>query len=370
MQYIVSTSPHLKAEQDISVIMKLVCIALIPSFIWAAFNFGWHALWVTGLCVAACVATEAVCLWLRGKPVLTGVGDYSAVVSGLLLAAVLPPNVSWHVAILGGIFAMAVAKHAFGGLGNNIWNPALLSRAFLQVAYAAEINSPIWPRVNEQQGLWQNLSCPLSGSFAALAERTPDVVSSATMLARIAYPKTASADFRFVTNWSEVWNGFIGLEGGVIAEVSALFLLLGGLFLLWQKIITWEIPVCYIATVGVLTWVLPAPFKYQTADMTDAVVRYTPWFCGPWALHLVGGGLFIGAFFMATDMVTTPMSFKGRVVFGLGCGLLTVLIRLYSSAYPEGVCYSILLMNTCVPLIDAWTRPRKFGLRPAAAKAA
>ena len=155
-----------------------------------------------------------------------------------------------------------------------------------------------------------------------------------------------------IVPWSQVSDAFFGFTYGCIGEVSALALLMGGLYLMYRKVIRWHVPVAYLLTIGVLGFILPA----RTADGT-----FTAWFTGPGLFHIVTGGAMIGGFFMATDMVTNPMTIKGKLIFGFGCGLLTLFIRIYSTAYPEGCCYSILLMNTTVPLIDAWTRPRVFG---------
>jgi electron transport complex protein RnfD len=357
MAYIVSTPPHVKAEEGIPKIMLLVVLALLPAFVLAPVVFqSWWPLVVTALCVTACVATEVACQKLRGVPVT--INDWSAVVTGLLLAAVIPPYVSWWVPVLGGAFAIGVAKHCFGGLGNNIWNPALLARAFLQNALPPQINAGFG---NGNPDLWQKLYAKAAGEAA----HSPDVVSSATVLTRIHTPLAKSADFRIndIADCDLVLRTWFGFEGGTIAEVSAGLLLLGGIYLLLRKIITWEIPIGYIATAGLLAWILPAPFKYLDPAVGKEVVLYTAWCSGPWLLHLGAGGLMIGAWFMATDMVTSPMTSKGKLIFGIGCGLLTICIRLYAG-YPEGVCYSILIMNTCVPLIDSWTRPKKFGLKP------
>lgn len=355
---VVSVSPHIKAEEDIAAIMRMVAVALLPAYIWSAYIFGWRVIIIGALATAACCLCESVCQMLRERPVT--VNDGSAAVTGLLLAAVIPPNVSWWVPIVGAVFAIGIAKHCFGGLGHNIWNPALLARAFLQLALPGQINSGSWARLDTGGGvkdIAENFSTDLSGSFdqlANLAESSPDVISSATLLSDLQKPMLASADAAITQNWGVIGESLLGTEGGCLGEVSALMLLLGGIVLLWQKIIRWEIPILYILTVGLLGWILPAPSQYPGG------ASFTPWCQGPWAAHLVGGGLFLGAFFMATDYVTSPMSALGRKVFGVGCGVLTIVIRLYAG-YPEGVCYAILIMNTCVPLIDAWTRPVKFG---------
>ncbi len=387
--FIVSVSPHIKAEEGTADIMRWVCVALGPAFGVALYIFGWYSLALTLICVGSCVLTEAVCQRLRKTPVT--VSDFSAVLTGLLLAATLPPNVSWWVPVVGGVFAIAIVKQAFGGLGSNIWNPALMARAFLQVSVPTQLNSPVWPYLRDKgQDVVQRVSYTMDGTFGEYAKNAgvggmkltgstfspqqaianmPDVVSGATQLTQLKQMSVTSADviksgatlqdlFPAGTYLENVWNSFIGIEGGCIAEVSAAALILGGLFLLLKKIITWEAPVFYLGTIALLTWALPAPVHIDGGGTV-----YTAWFTGPVLLQLMGGGIMLAAFFMDTDYVTTPMTRKGKIIFAVGCGVITAMIRLYSSAYPEGCCYSILIMNTCVPLIDNWTRPRKFGLK-------
>ncbi|MFH0911261.1 MAG: RnfABCDGE type electron transport complex subunit D [Planctomycetota bacterium] len=382
-EYLVSPSPHLQAGEDIPAIMRGVSLALAPAFLWALYRFGYWAIVVTGLSVLSAVLTEALCQRLRGVPVT--VDDWSAVVTGLLLAAVIPPNVPWHVPVLGAAFAVGVAKQCFGGLGANIWNPALLGRAFLQASFGAQINSGVWP-MTRAESVWGAVSTSLRGSFQALSERAADVVTRATPLeelkrivepavdamggptAVLSAPVLPPAAGPWVqqgavcVTWSRWLDAFLGNVPGSIGEVSALALLLGGLYLLARKIVSWETPVAFLGTAALLGWMLPA--RYLAASGATA---HTGWFAGPGLYHVVTGGAMIGAFFMATDMVTTPIQRRGQLVFGAGCGLLTVLIRLYGG-YPEGVCYSILLMNTLVPLIDRYTRARVFGVKKGGAR--
>lgn len=360
---LVTPSPHLKSEEDVGAIMKAVCLALVPAYVFALYRFGWWSWAVAALAVAACVLTEILCQRLRRQPVT--VDDGSAVVTGLLLAAVLPPNVAWFVPVVGGVVGVGVAKHAFGGLGSNIWNPALLGRAFLQAAFPGWISSGTWPATRGET-FTGAVTTSLRGSFESLAERAAeagtDVVTGATPLERLA---TVGVEAGEAPVWVRdgvirVAEGFrldvfLGNIGGSLGEVSALALLFGVLYLLGRRIISWHIPLSYAATVALLTWALPAPYR-----AAGGATAYTHWFSGPWLLHLAAGGLVIGAGFMATDMVTSPMTKAGQLIFGVGCGLLTAVIRLYGG-YPEGVCYSILLMNTVVPLIDAWCRPRAYG---------
>ncbi len=386
----VTSSPHIRQPDTTQGIMFTVCLALAPALVWSLLVFGWHALVPIVSCVVACMATEWLCQRWRGlKPTLD---DGSALVTGLLLAAVCPSNLPWWAAALGGVFAIGVAKQAFGGLGHNIWNPALLARAFMQASMPSRMMSGEWPHLSLTGNWWRNLGYTLSGSFgdiSAAIKNAPDavtkasmahvvdaatgvdvsvdVITSATVLERMHTPAareivdalgnvTYSVPHALSPSRSDVWLTWIGSEGGSLGEVSAILLILGGIYLIYKKIVPWEIPFFYLLVVALLGWILPQPYKI------DGVYAYTAWFQGPWLMHLGAGGLMIGAFFMATDMVTSPITQKGRIIFAIGCGIMTVIIRLFGG-YPEGVCYSILLMNTCVPLIDSLTRPRVFGAR-------
>jgi len=314
---IVSSSPHIRSDESIPRIMWTVVLALLPGGVLGVAFFGSSALMVICLAVASAVATEAAIQTLA-KQRLTA-SDGSAFLSGLLLAYVLPPNVPWYVPVVGGVFAIAVVKQAFGGLGNNIWNPALAARAFLQLAYPAKVSLSAWP-VPGMDGITQ--ASPLFKEMGASPYGLLDL--------------------------------FLGKVPGCIGETSALALLVGGVFLIYRGYVNWRVPVLYIAAVFILTWILP-----------DAkhIAQNAPHLVHDPVYHVLAGGVFLGAFFMATDMVTTPLSHKGLAVFAIGCGVLTSLIRYYTG-YPEGVCYSILLMNTATPLIDRFARPRVYGTPP------
>jgi len=309
---IVGVSPHIRAPEDVSKIMWTVVGALIPAGLWGWYWFGFTAVRVIAFSVIAAMLTEAICQrFLFRRPVT--LYDGSAVVTGLLYAYVLPPNVPWYVAVVGAVFAIGLVKQAFGGLGYNIWNPALAARAFVHVAYADKMN---------------------------LAAKWPmhDGVTAATPLTSV-----ESA----VSNHYSLLDLFLGKIPGCIGEVSALLLILGGIVLIAKGYVKWQLPVAYIVTVFILAFLLPPRAGH---------LRFTPTY------HVLAGGVIIGAFFMATDMVTSPLTVRGMVVFGIGAGLLTMLIRLYGG-YPEGVCYSILLMNTATPLIDRLTKPVKYGAK-------
>ena len=365
----VNNSPHIRDDATTPRIMFTVCLALAPALLWAVAMFGWRALTPIVSCVVACVATEWLCQrWRGGKPTIN---DGSAVVTGLLLAAVSPADLPWWSAAIGGVFAIAIAKQAFGGLGHNIWNPALLARAFMQTSMPERMMGE-WPGLTAIGRRWRDLLGAVSGVDAATAVANAESVSgvdamtAATFLERIA--SAEAADFAgtavqappeaLTPTWADVLMTWLGVERGSLGEVSAVLLVLGGLYLVRKKIVPWDIPFFYLIFAAVLAWVLPQPYKVGDS------IAYTAWFQGPWLMHLGAGGLMLGAFFMATDMVTTPLTQKGRIVFAIGCGIMTMLIRVFGG-YPEGACYAILLMNTCVPLIDSMTKPRGAGRRKA-----
>lgn len=323
-KWLVSVSPHIRQADDIKTIMWSVAAALVPALVCAYLFFSYYALLVVAVSCACAVGTEALIQKIRGVPVT--VSDGSALVAGLLLAFVLPPNVPLYIPAIGAIFAIGVAKQAFGGLGMNIWNPALAARAFLLASFSSNIIMSEWPVVKKLA----------TGNVAGV-----DAFTQATPLRAL----KAGLEMNATT-----WDMFLGWIPGSLGETSALALLAGGLFLIAKRYVDWRLPVSFIGTVLVITFCLPG----KSGD------GFTPFFSGNMGVHVFGGGLFLGAFFMATDMVTSPLTARGQMIFGVGCGLLTAVIRLYGG-YPEGVCYAILLMNTFVPLIDRLTRPRKFG---------
>ncbi|WP_434579233.1 RnfABCDGE type electron transport complex subunit D [Thermoanaerobacterium thermosaccharolyticum] len=302
----VTSSPHFRSEDSIERIMLDVVIALMPALIAGIIIFGIRALFITVLCIIFSVATEAVIQILTHKEVT--INDFSAVVTGILLAFNLPVSIPWWIAAIGSIFAIAIVKQVFGGLGHNFMNPALAARAFLLAS---------WP--------------------VPMSRFTVDGITSATPLAIIKGTESSC-------ELPSLFNMFIGLRGGTIGEVSILALLIGAAYLLKRKVITLRIPLSYILTVAILTWVLGK----------------NGLFTGDPLYHIMSGGLILGAFFMATDYTTSPVTPKGQIIFGIGCGVFTSIIRLYGG-YPEGVSYSILLMNIATPLIDRYTTPKVFG---------
>lgn len=306
---IVSSSPHIRAPRDTRAIMLDVIIALVPALIASVIFFGLNSLIVTAVSVVSCVVFEWLYRFLMKKS--CAIGDLSAVVTGLLLAFCLPPTVPFWVPIIGALFAIVLVKQLFGGIGKNFLNPALAGRAFL-FSYPVLMTS--WKAAAFQGDAWTGAT-PLASLHAGTL--APDSVGAM----------------------------FLGNIGGCIGEVSALALLLGGAWLVYRKVIGLRIPLTYIGTVAVITLLFPRG--------NNAIL---------WMLqNLFAGGLMLGAIFMATDYCTSPVTPKGQIIYGIGCGVLTVIIR-YFGSYAEGVSYAILIMNLTVWMIDKATAPRRFGV--------
>ena len=312
----ISSSPHIHAPVTTQTIMRDVILALVPALIASVIFFGFRALTVTLVSMAACVFFEWA--WCRLMKQNSKVYDLSACVTGMLLAFVCPVTIPYWTIILGDLFAIILVKMLFGGLGRNIVNPALAGRAFM---FSWPVLMSTWVKVG-----FENAANP----FKAV-----DVVTAATPLANM---------HQGVMCEESIWNLFIGNVGGCIGETSALALLIGFGYLLARKVITCRIPVAYIGTVAVLTFLFP--------QGNDRIA----WM----AAQVFGGGLMLGAIFMATDYVTSPLTKLGQIIYGIGCGVLTVMIR-YFGGYNEGVSYAILCMNLTVVLLDRLGRPVKFG---------
>jgi electron transport complex protein RnfD len=306
--------------------MRIVILALLPAFIFSIYLYGWRSLAVCLICIVSCVISEAIIQRMLGKPIT--VTDSSAVLTGLLLGFNLPPGVPLWLPIIGSVFAIVFAKQLFGGLGYNFINPALAGRAFLMVS---------WPSFMTKEWL-----APAGGTLSGV-----DGITSATPLTLLKNPANFGGADTLISQlhqWSTIKNVFFGKIGGCIGETSALLLLIGGLFLVIIGIADYRIVVGYFVAFIVLTLIIPT-----RSNLFHHLL-----------FHLFSGGLFLGAFFMATDWVTSPVTTKGRWIFGVGCGVLTVVIRTWGG-YPEGVSYSILLMNVFTPLIDRLTKEKIFG---------
>ena len=312
----ISSSPHAHAPTTTRTIMRDVLIALAPALLGGVYFFGLRALTVTAVSVLACFLFEKLWCTLMKQPDKTY--DLSACVTGVLLAFVCPPTIAYWQIILGDLFAIILVKMLFGGVGKNMFNPALAARAFL-FSWPAAMST--WVKVGweNQAGVWNDV----------------DIVTAATPMASLAQGQMPEAS---------LWDLFVGNVGGCIGETSALLLLVGLAYLLVRRVITIRIPLTYIGTVAVLTFLFP-----MGGDRL-----------GWMSAQVLGGGLMLGAIFMATDYVTSPITKLGQILYGIGCGLLTVAIR-YFGSYNEGVSYAILVMNACVVLLDRLGRPTKFG---------
>ena len=322
LKLIATSNPHIRSNETTRSIMLDVIIAMVPALVWSVFCFGLKALTLTVVSVLGCVFWEWLYRKLMKKP--QSIGDLSCVVTGMLLAFVCPVHMPYWMIIIGDFFAIVVVKQLFGGIGKNFLNPALAGRAVLLASYAGTMTSWVDPAAGK----------------AAIIGSNADVVTTATPLAIM-----KTGDFAELMATYGVDKMFIGQIPGSLGEVSAVALLIGGAYLIWRKVINWQTPVAYIATVAVLTFLFPK----QGSGIE-------------WMLYSIfGGGLFLGAFFMATDYATSPVTKKGQLIFGIGCGLFTVLIR-YFGSYNEGVCYSIMVMNLLVALIDKYTKPTRFGV--------
>lgn len=310
---IVSIPPHMRSDISTKKIMWAVVFSLIPGGIAGIFIFGINSLFIITASIISAIITEAVILALRKKSI--AIMDGSAILTGLLLAYNLPPGVPIWLPIVGSFFAIAIGKQVFGGLGHNIFNPALVGRAFLTVSWPVYMTTWQNPR-------WQT-----------------DAITTATPLAVF-----KNNEFNLLNSVSK-WNLFIGNRGGCIGEVCIAALLIGALYLFFKGYITWHIPLTYIGTVAITSWIFNGKAGFFTGDIL---------------FFIFSGGLILGALFMATDYVTSPLSAQGKIIFGIGCGIVTFVIRRFSG-YPEGTSYAILIMNAAVPIIDRYTHPKWFG---------
>lgn len=322
---IVSSSPHVRSNEDTSYIMKQVVIALLPAALAGVYFFRLSALNVMFFCILGAVGSEFIYQKIAKQE--STIGDYSAVITGLLLAFNVPASLPWWMCLIGSAFAIIVVKMIFGGIGNNFMNPALAARAFLLASFPVAMTT--WTKTGVN---WVS-----SGSLDAVTTATP-----LSFLKLTAVDNAAQGMELLSSNGISLTDMLIGNIGGCIGETSAILILLGGLYLMYKGIINYVIPVFYIATVFILTFVLGG-FNFNFA-----------------IYELLAGGLMLGGFFMLTDYTTSPMTKKGQIIYAVLAGVLTSVIRLFGG-YPEGVSYSILLVNVLTPLIDKYVNNRVFG---------
>lgn len=320
-QIYLSSSPHVHSGETTDKVMRAVIYALLPACAVSIYFFGLPALMVLLLCTGGCVGAEALCQKAMGQPL--SLTDGSAALTGILLALNLPPASPWWIAVVGSAIAIVLGKQVYGGLGYNPFNPALVARVVLLISFPVQMTTWTAP-------------APLRSGLDAVSSATPLGEMQTAVMLTGKLPESMQ---------SGLGNYFIGNMAGSLGEMSALALLLGAAYLFWKRIITWHIPASFIGSTILLSGIFWAidPSRYPNP-----------------IFHLLTGGLILGAFFMATDMVSSPVTTRGMLIFGVGCGVITVLIRLFGG-YPEGVSFAILLMNAATPLIDRFTQPKMFG---------
>ncbi len=325
-QFTISGSPHVHGEESTKKIMYSVVIAMLPMFLVSIYFFGLNALRVVAISVASCLLIE----WLIQKYMIKGpntISDGSALVTGMLLAFNVPANIPWWMLVIGAAVSIGIAKMSFGGLGKNPFNPALVGRVFMLISFPVAMTT--WPVPHP-----------------VFSNTVLDAVTGPTPLGILKEGLAQGLTVEEITKNIDYIDFLIGNRGGSLAEMCAIAILIGGLFLIIRRVIDWQTPVIIIATVAIIAGIcwLINPAQYVNP-----------------LYHILSGGLLLGAFFMATDMVTTPMTMGGKIVFSIGVGALTIIIRLWG-AYPEGMSFAILIMNAFVPLINKGFKPKRFGV--------
>ena len=318
-KFIVATAPHMHSPMSTQSLMRDVLIALVPAFCLSGIVYGLDAFRVTAIAVASCVLVEYIIQKFLIKGPST-VCNLSAVVTGVLLAFNLPSNIPWWIIVIGAVVAIGVAKMTFGGLGHNPFNPALVGRVFLLIAYPVQMTS--FPK-------------PIHPDYV-------DAFAGATPLAALKSKAIAVGD----TNLLDMLSGMMP---GSMGEIAAAALLAGGIYMIWRRVITWHIPVAVLGSMAAFAFIV------ALAQGGGEALYALP------AFHLLAGGAMLGAIFMATDYVTSPMTPKGMIIYGIGIGVITMIIRMWG-AYPEGMSFAILLMNAVTPLINKYVKPRRFGV--------
>lgn len=358
---LIEPAPQIHHRDSTARIMWTVVLCLVPAGVWGVYVFGLRVLMVLAVSILAALAGE----WMMAKALgkASTLRDGSAFLTGLLVGFNLPPSIPYYIPVIASLFAIVVVKWTFGGLGQNWMNPALAGRVFVFFSWTGQMTSWSMPRTMDAVDTVSSASV-LGFLKTGLLDYTGAEKGPMAFLQRAGYPHS-SMDLKF-TEWLRgifgegvpggYWDLFVGNVPGCIGEVSALLLLLGAAYLFYKKIITWEIPVAYIATFSFLIWIFGG-LRYNAG-----------FFHGNILFHFLSGGLVLGVFYMATDMVTSPLNPRGMLIFGAGAGFLTFLIRIYGS-FPEGVSLAIILMNIFVPMINRYTVGRRFGVSPDKEKA-
>ena len=318
-KFIVAPAPHMHNPHSTQSLMRDVIIAMLPALAVSAWVYGLNVLYVTAIAVVSCVLVEYLIqkFLVKGAPTIC---NLSAVVTGILLAFNLPSDIPWWIIVIGAVVAIGVAKMTFGGLGHNPFNPALVGRVFLLIAYPVQMTSFAQP----------------------VGDEYVDAFAGATPLAALKAKAIEVGDVNLL-------NMFAGIMPGSMGEIAAAALLVGGLYMLWRRVITWHIPVAVLGSMAAFAFIV------ALAQGGGEALYALP------AFHLLAGGAMLGAIFMATDYVTSPMTPKGMIIYGIGIGVITMIIRMWG-AYPEGMSFAILLMNAVTPLINKYVKPRRFGV--------
>ncbi len=353
--FIIETSPQIKQSDSTKSVMWVVSLCLLPAGVWGVWIFGPRVITVILASVISAVAAEALMGYLAKRNTLM---DGSAVLTGLLISYNMPPAIPLYIPVVASFFAIFVVKWTFGGLGGNFMNPALAGRVFVFFSWTGHMTR--WTMPDALSGIdTVTTATPLGFLKSGLLDYTGTAVSPVSFLVETGYPHSTLDSG--ITAWFsnnlglDFANGyvdmFLGNIPGSLGEVSVFLLLIGSIYLFARKIITWDIPVSYLLSFGILIWIFGG-------------TRYTggTYFSGDVVFHIFTGGIILGAVYMATDMVTSPLTGKGRIIFGIGLGFLTFLIRVYGS-FPEGVSLAIILMNIFVPMINQYTKPKRFGIQ-------
>jgi len=342
MTHTIAASPHAHAPVSVGRTMGLVILALLPATLFGLYQFGWPALFLFLVTLGACLGFEALSLILAGKPVRPSLMDGSALLTAWLLAMTLPPWAPWWIGVVGGLLAVVLGKQLFGGIGQNLFNPAMVARVALLTSFPLEMTRFIQPQPlfsADAPGFLQGLAISFGG-------QSYDAVTGASILGHVRTELGQGLPLAEVLSQAfDPIDALLGVVPGSLGETSALLLLLGGLFLLYKGVISWQIPAAMLGTIILLATVtsLLGPERYPDA-----------------LFHVLSGATILCAFFIATDPVTSPVSFSGQLLFGAGVGLLVFAIRTWGG-YPEGIGFAILLMNACTPMIDHYLKPRVYG---------
>jgi electron transport complex protein RnfD len=335
-------APHAHDRSSVDRIMLQVCFALLPATGFGFYLFGWPAIFLWAFTCGAALLTEAACLWAQGHP-LSRLKDSSALLTGWLLAMSLPPWAPWWIGVGGSVFAIGIGKQVYGGLGQNPFNPAMLARVALLISFPVQMST--WANVNPigsamAPGFWDGLAITLG------LQEIPDAALGATILGEAkANYTTAIPIGEMLSKEFSFKDAITGFTRGSLGETSEILVLIGGIWLLYKRIITWHIPLAFLLSLAFFSWAAHGVNANRYAEAS---------------FHLVSGGVLLGAFFIATDYVTSPASSLGKLIFGAGCGFMVFVIRAWSG-FPESVAFGVLFMNALTPLIDRYTKPRFYG---------